>query len=266
MKQRNYFWGFVLVLMAICLIAGQYDVFDGVSFWMVVLSILGSAVILDGIVHISINEIVIGGVLLFVLWKNQLGFHELSNWTILLAALLLLIGLNILFHPFKTKIQAWKMRRQIKRYNRQLASGKKTNPNSYGNTDGFNGSSQFTNNAQGNEKSVDGSYVWLKRSFTSSMEYVRSDNFQHADIALNFSGLKVYFDEAVIQGSEAVIHVEASFSGLELFIPSEWEIDDRLQHFAAGTEVKPRPQNIAPTKILRLEGSVNFSGVTVHYF
>ena len=262
MKQRNYFWGFVLVLMAVCLIAGQYDVFDGVSFWMVVLSILGGAVILDGIVHISINGIVTGVVLLFVLWKNQLGFKELSYWTILVAALLLLIGLNILFHPFRIKIEAWKMRRRMRRYDRQIASGNKKNPGNGTYNGGFQGESQFTDNMQGQQDS----YVMLKRHFGGGIEYIRSNNFQLADIMLTFSGLKVYFEDAVIQGPDAAIHIEMSFSGLDLYIPSEWEVEDQLQHFASGIEVKPRPQNIAPTKTLKLQGSLHFSGITVHYF
>lgn len=269
MKQRNYFWGFVLVLLAVCLIAGQYDVFDGVSFWMVILSILGGAVILDGIVHISINGIVLGCVLLFVLWKNQLGFHELSYWTILLAALLLLIGLNILFQPFKMKIEAWKMRQRMRRYDRQIASGNKKASGGWGSKEGFQGSAQYTDGMQGEQgrkEGVNGSYVMLKRNFGSGIEYIRSHDFQFADIALTFSGLKVYFEDAVIQGPSAEIHIEASFSGLDLYVPSEWEVEDGMQHFAAGTEIKPRPQNIAPTKTLKLKGNLNFSGVTVHYF
>lgn len=269
MKQRNYFWGFVLVLMAVCLIAGQYDVFDGVSFWMVMLSILGGAVILDGIVHISINGIVAGCVLLLVLWKNQLGFRELSYWTILLAALLLLIGLNILLHPFRIKIEAWKMRRRMRRYDRQIASGNKKNSGNWENKEGFQENSQFTDNMQGEQErrgGINSSYVMLKRNFGGGIEYIRSNNFQLADITLTFSGLKVYFENAVIQGSDATIHIESSFSGLDLYVPSEWEVEDQLQHFAGGVEVKPRPQNIAPTKTLKLQGSLNFSGVTVHYF
>lgn len=269
MKQRNYFWGFVLVLMAVCLIAGQYDVFDGISFWMVMLSILGGAVILDGIVHISINGIVVGVVLLFVLWKNQLGFRELSYWTILVAALLLLIGLNILFYPFRIRIEAWKMRRRMKRYDRQIASGNKKNPGNWNNTGEFQGESRFTDNMQGEEgkkTGINGSYVMLKRNFGGGVEYIRSNDFQMADITLAFSGLKVYFENAVIQGTSAEIHVEASFSGLDLYVPSEWVVEDEMQHFAGGTEIKPRPQNIAPTKTLKLTGSLNFSGVTVHYF
>lgn len=260
MKKRNYFWGFVLILIAVCLIAGQYDVFDGVSFWKVVLSILGGAVILDGVINLSIDGVVIGIVLLFILWKNQLGFHELSNWTILLAALLLSIGLHILLHPFKMQIDAWKMRRQMRKYNRRLASGKKGNQEDW--EEDFHERGQFTDNTQG----VRGSYVRLKRNFGGGVEYIRSNDFQRADIELNFSGLKVYFDDAVIQGADATLHIETSFSGLELYVPSEWQIDDRLQHFAGGTEQMQRPQNIAPTKTLKLEGNVTFGGVTIHYF
>ena len=266
MKKRNYFWGFVLVLMAVCLIAGQYDVFEGISLWKIVLSILGGAVVLDGLVNLSIEGVVIGGVILCFLWKNQLGLRDLSGWTILLAAILLTIGLKIIFHPFKMKIDAWKMRRKMRKYDRQIAAGNKKGSQA-GEKD-WKGhyhdamNQDFTENKQG----YDGSYVMLKRNFGGGIEYIRSNDFQCADIQLAFSGLKVYFDDAVIQGTEATLCIATNFSGLELYIPSEWAVEDQLHYFAGGTEVKQRPQNIAPTKTLRLEGNVAFGGVTIQYF
>ena len=266
MKTRNYFWGFVLVLMAICLIAGQYDVFEGISLWKIVLSILGGAVVLDGLVNLSIEGVVIGGVILCFLWKNQLGLHNLSGWTILLAAILLTIGLNIIFHPFKLKIDAWKMRRKMRKYDRKIAAGNENGSQAEEKEwkghyhDAMN--QDFTENKQG----YDSAYVMLKRNFGGGIEYIRSNDFQRADIQLNFSGLKVYFDDAVIQGPEAALYLDVNFSGLDLYIPSEWVIDDRVHYFAGGTDVKPRPQNIAPTKTLKLKGNVAFSGVTIRYF
>lgn len=273
MKKSRFFWGFVLVLMALCLIVGQYDVFGEISIWTILLTICGGAVLLDGLFDFSIEGVVIGAAILLFLWKEKIGLGQLSGWTIFLAAVLLAAGLKILLHPFKMKIDAWKMRREMRKYNRKIASGNRSgggnasaNGADYGNGGGQNGGFSSNQNFTENTQGYNGSYVKLKRNFGGGIEYIRSNDFQRADIDLNFSGLKVYFDDAVIQGPDATLHIDASFSGLELFIPSEWVIDDRLQHFAGGTEIKHRPQNIAPTKTLKLKGNVTFSGVTVYYF
>ncbi len=265
MKKNKFFWGFVLVLLALCLIVGQYDVFGEISIWTILLTICGAAVFLDGLFDFSVEGVVIGAAILLFLWKDEIGLGELSGWTIFLAAVLLSAGLKILLHPLKLKIDAWKMRREMKKYNRKIAAGNgAANGNINGNeaNGGFEGNSNFNENTSG----YNGSYVMLKRNFGGGVEYIRSNDFQRADITLNFSGLKVYFDDAVIQGADATLHIDLSFSGLDLFIPSEWAVDDRLQHFAGGTEIKSRPYSTAPTKTLKLKGNVSFGGVTVHYF
>lgn len=267
MKKRNFFWGFVLVLMAICLIAGQYDAFGEIGFWKILLSIFGGAMILDGLFNITVEGVVVGGVLLCFLWRDWLGLGSLSMGTVIVAAILLIIGLNIILHPFKMKIDAWKTRREMKKYNRQINSGNGAANGTYTEANGGNDGNFSSNpNFTGNQQGYDGSYVKLKRTFGGGIEYIRSNDFQKADIELNFSGLKVYFDDAVIQGNEAIVNVDINFSGLELFIPGEWAIEDQIQRFAGGTEINPRPQNMASTKLLRLTGNVAFGGVTVHYF
>lgn len=263
MKKNKFFWGFVLVLMALCLIVGQYDAFGEIGIWTIMFTICGGAVLLDGLFDFSIEGIVIGAAILLFFWKEKIGLGQLSGWTIFLAAALLAAGLKILLHPFRLKIDAWKMTRQMRKYNRQTASGNESvNGNGSGENEGFDSNSSFNEKIKGHN----GSYVKLKRNFSGGIEYIRSNDFQRGDIDLNFSGLKVYFDDAVIKGADATLHINANFSGLELFIPSEWAIDDRLQRFAGGTEIKRRPQNIAPTKTLKLKGSVTFGGLTIYYF
>ncbi len=110
------------------------------------------------------------------------------------------------------------------------------------------------------------SHTKIMRRFGGGMEYIRSNDFKRVDIEAHFSGLKVYFDDAVIQGNDATVHLDVNFAGVELFIPCEWAIDSRVQEFAGAVEIMPPLRNIAPTKTLKLKGEVHFGSVKVNYF
>lgn len=253
MKKSKLFWGFVLILMAVCLIFGQYDILSDISIWKIIFTLFGVAAIIDGIFSIDIGSGVVGLVILLFLWKNQIGLDELSGWTIILAGLLLAAGLSILLHPFRGKIEARKMRRKMEKYREQIGGD---NPQV-----DFTDGKGFTENPQG----YNGSYVKLKRNFGGGIEYVRSNQLQQVDVELNFSGLTVYFDDAEIQGPEAVMNIDVNFSGLEIYVPSEWAVENHMNQFAGGVEEKPRRNNVAVTKTLRLVGNVAFGGITVYY-
>ncbi len=233
---QNFFWGIVLVLCAFCLIGGQYDLFDGFGFWTLIGSILGGALCLDGIIRFSIGQTVAGAAVLLYIWKDSIGLEELSLWTILVAAILLGCGLSLIFAPVKRRIE-------------RRRKGKKIHENS------FCAETKENHNSQ----------VEIDRSFSGGSEYVRSDDFKSADIDISFSGLKVYFDDAIIQDKTADIHVDVAFAGLELYIPCEWQLHIDVEHFAGAVEEKKRPRDIIPNKDVYLRGEVSFGSVIIHY-
>ncbi len=235
---QNFFWGIVLVLCAVCLIGGQFDLFDGFGFWTVIGSILGGALCLDGILRFSIGQIVTGAAVLLYIWKDSIGLEKLSLWTILAAAILLGCGLTMIFTPLKRK---WKGRNCGQHESYFKSSFSEENKENYN------------------------SWVKIDRSFSGGSEYVRSDDFKGADIDISFSGLKVFFDDAIMQDNTAEIHVDVSFAGLELYIPCEWHLHVDVEHFAGAVEEKRRPRDIAPVKDVQLRGDVSFGSIAVHY-
>lgn len=236
MKTGRIFWGLALVLCALCLIFNQFAIFNTFGVWTIVFTILGAAVLLDGIFRLSMGKAVFGGAILLFLWKDMIGLEDLSIWTIAIAAILLGSGLSILLHPLHKR----KAHKNAEKYLKQAAGGDQH----------FN----YT------------SHIKIERHFGGGMEYIRSNDFKRADIEAHFSGLKIYFDDAVIQDDCATLHMDVHFSGVELFVPSEWLIDNRLEAFAGAVEMEPRRNEIAATKTLKLKGDVAFGSVKIIYF
>ena len=76
--------------------------------------------------------------------------------------------------------------------------------------------------------------------------------------------MKVYFDNAVMSNENAIVRINASFSGIELYIPKTWRIDDKTKVFLGSIDEKNR-SNERATNTLTLVGDISFSGVEIIY-
>ncbi|MBA9010068.1 putative membrane protein [Clostridium saccharobutylicum] len=76
--------------------------------------------------------------------------------------------------------------------------------------------------------------------------------------------MKLYFDNAVMSNENAVVRINASFSGIELYIPKAWNVDDKTNVFLGSVSEKNR-NNQVTTNTLTLVGDVSFSGVEIIY-
>ena len=105
-----------------------------------------------------------------------------------------------------------------------------------------------------------------KKSYLSfeEGEDINTDKFTSADISCKYSGLEIYFDNAVMAEDKAVLRLDVSFSGLELYIPRSWNVENRTNVFLGGIENKKYGDKVY-TNTLILTGDVKLSGVEIHY-
>jgi predicted membrane protein len=166
-----------------------------------------------------------------ILYDTELGITAITPWTILLVALLLSIGTCMVYTPKKKK--------KVKNHE-------------------VDGSDFVVFDEE------DGNQFDFSSSFVGSIKYVNSDNFEAANIDAKFAGMKVYFDNAVIQNGHATVNLNVSFAGVELYIPKNWRIDNQMSASFGGVEEKNR-SNGADGPILTLRGNVSLGGVTILY-
>lgn len=106
--------------------------------------------------------------------------------------------------------------------------------------------------------------MFFKNSFGASTKYINSDEFEFAQLECAFGGLKVYFDNAVIQKGNATVQLDVSFAGVELYIPKTWNVINQIDVTFGGVDEKNKNQS-AGVPTLTLMGDVSFSGVTIIY-
>ncbi|AFS78961.1 hypothetical protein DUF2154 [Gottschalkia acidurici 9a] len=231
MKKERIFFGILLILGGIFLVISKLGYFPDVNVFSLLLTVFLVVVIVKSILRINFAGILFPIAFICIIYDKQLGITNITPWTVLIAALLGSIGFSMIFHkPNKwTKIE--------------------------NNTEDY----KF-------EKIdiEDESHVIFKNSFGASIKYINTDSFEQADFNCSFGAMKVYFDNAIMLNDNAIVSINASFSGIELYIPKTWNVNDKTNVFLGAISEKNKNDKTT-TSTLTLVGDINFAGVEIIY-
>ncbi|WP_035294571.1 membrane protein [Clostridium sp. KNHs214] len=231
MKKEKIFWGFILILGGIFLIINKLGYFPDVNVFSLLLTVFLVVVIVKSLFTLNFSGILFPIAFICIIYDKQLGITKITPWTVLLAAALGSIGLSMIFHKH-TKMVNFKCDCEDGKFEKIDIE--------------------------------DESYVRFNNSFSGTIKYINTDKFEQADFKCSFGAMKVYFDNAVMSNNNAIVRINASFSGVELYIPKSWKIENKADVFLASIEEKNKRDEIT-TNTLTLVGNVNFSGVEIIY-
>lgn len=98
MRSRNWFWGTFFILGAILLGVSQMGLISyHLGFWTVIATLVLAGALIQSLIMLSIGGTVFSVAFLSILYAGPLGIAKLAPWTILGIAILLTIGLSIIF-------------------------------------------------------------------------------------------------------------------------------------------------------------------------
>lgn len=231
MKKDRVFWGLAFILGGIFLIISKLGYFPNVNLFSLLLTVILAVVIVKSFINVNFVGILFPIAFICIIYDKQLGITNITPWTVLIAALLGSIGLSMIFNK----------------------------PNNWVNKKYYSEDYEF-------EKIdlQDESHVKFKNSFGDTIKYINSDNFEQADFNCSFGAMKVYFDNANMKNSNAIVRINASFSAIELYVPKTWNIDDKTNSFLSGISEKNKSDKVT-TNTLTLVGDISFSGVDIIY-
>lgn len=235
-KGNNIFWGIVLILGAVLILLNSFGVYLGFGPLKLWIGIILAAALVKSIISIQVEGICFSAAFLVIIFANELGLGPVNWLQILLVAVLLSVGLNLLFG---NKIK--KMRREKHK------------------NDAW---------AHGYEQVIDDKdydHVEVGVRCGSVVKYVDCDNFVSGNLSVSFGELVVYFDNAVIQNASAVIQADVSFGAMKLYIPKEWKVENNITSSFAGVDERGKNQWTEGGKILYLKGNASFGAVEIYY-
>ena len=232
MKKGRIFWGSFFILGGIALMVDQLGIVNNVNIINVIIGIFLLCIAIKNAIKINFAGILFPIAFIGILFDKQLSITSITPWTILITAGLLSIGLSMIFDK-KPKFGKVKVDWDSKDY-------------------------KTTINIE------DESNIRLQTNFSSSVKYINTDKFENASLECNFAGMEVYFDNAVMKNENAVVRIDASFSGIEIYIPKSWRIDNKANVTFGAIEEKNR-NNAVITNTLTLVGNISFAGVEIFY-
>ncbi len=231
MKRERVFWGIFLLVGAVVLLVSKLGYFSDINVFSLLFTILLVGIIIKSILRFSFPGILFPLAFIGIIYDDKLGITAITPWTILLVALLGSIGLSLIFN----KPSKW---------------------------------SKVDYRWDGHEPETidieDEGHIRLETSFAGSIKYVNTDKFEQANLQCKFGDMKVYFDNAKMAKESAVVKLEASFCGVQLFIPRTWRVENRTSVSFGAVEEKNRRDSVT-TNTLTLIGDISFSGVEIIY-
>ena len=203
---KKIIFALVLIALAVCLILWKLNVFNlplafaGVSSWGLIISAIMAVIIIHCILEGNISGIFIPLAVIAYVFDKPLGITAITPWIVLIAAVLLTIAVDMIFPKHRIHF----------RHRR--------------NRDEFRGG-RFTSESSGDDES---GHISHSIRFGSATKYVRNTRLVSADLSSQFGELSVFFDGAEVADGNVSINCQVSFGEMDLYIPKEWHIDNRV--------------------------------------
>ncbi len=229
MKKDNIFWGLLFILAAVLIIINAMGIGIDLNIWNIIFTVVLIACLVRSIVARSISGVIFAVAFLLIIYDDVLGIERLTPWPVLGAAVLASIGCSMIF----------------------------------GNGHAHQHFSQEPYDTAA--ENISQSDMDFNTSFTSTVKNVNSDDFKYLKAGCTFGAMKIYFQNAMIQGESAQLNLHVSFAGAELYIPKEWTVVNQVDASFGGIDEKN--PHLCPTggKKLIMTGNVSFGGVEIYY-
>ena len=234
MKGKNLFWGLFFIVAAGLIVVNQLGYLAGITTLNLVITILLIPIILKSIIRVNFFGIFFSVAVLGILFADELGINTFVPVPILTVALFLSVGLSLVFGKHNKYIEKF---RNIHVHDEHFGEVINTE---------------------------DDDVVNFNVTLGSSIKYVNAKNLKQANLSCSFGALKVYLDNSTISEEGAVINLDISFSGVEIYMPKEWKVLNGIESKLSGIEEKYKRhgEEIANVKLV---GKASFSGIEIIY-
>lgn len=231
-RRTDILVGVLLLVCAAALILKKLGFWWNINIFPLLISVLLVKLFWDGLVERNIGKVFFSLAFFIIVNNKLLHLQALSPGTVLAAALLGTIGVQLLFPHMGRR-----------RFKSAYAEG---------------------NWKDGQEQPLEGrEFLFYKNSFGGTVKYITGE-IREVDLQNSFGGLEVFFSDAEPINGEAYVHVECSFGSVELDIPAGWKVVQKVSTAFAGIEECGAcdPEGAC---VLYLEGRVSFGELEIRY-
>jgi len=294
-------WGFFWLLLASLILANYFGGFVNLGLVSVIVSALALVILFHCIASLSFAAIPIPIAALYYIFQAPLDLPFVDLWVLIPVTLLLTIGLFVLLprkfgrdNIINVNINNDKRERKYKVKESYVNAGNikvilddeddmevivvdtnnlNNNESDTDNNDS-NGKTAKSNSNPGNttesnektkiEENDDENNPYISVSFGHVSRYLHADCLESAELACNFGGMEVYFDNVTLSPEGAEVSVNCNFGSMEIFVPPHWRVIDDINSSLANAEISRKLQSNDPSSpTITITGSVSLGNVEV---
>ncbi|HBL83533.1 MAG: hypothetical protein A2Y17_00460 [Clostridiales bacterium GWF2_38_85] len=229
LKNKNWFWGLFLLFLAVFIIAIQIGSFSEIGTMTIIATALIFAMIITSLIKLQFFGVFVPLAFLYMIFEKPLNLPDISGWLLILVALMLTAGIDMLFPHHRRRHGVF-----------------------------------CRNSSKGEE--LNGNKVYAKTSFSEASKYLHSESLKNGEFNVSFGELNVYFDQAQLDPNGAEVYLDCNFGSMNVFIPRDWKVIDKLQANLGSVEHQHNSTVLAgDAPCLTLSGNVRFGSIEIKY-
>lgn len=244
-KLGRAFWGIFFIACALFVVLNQMGIWTyRLGFWAAIGTVIFAISLLDGLINRRITESVFSVAFILMIFAEPLHITRLVPWTILLAAVLISIGLGIIFrNRFHTVVYANKKIKNFRDKRENL-------------TDHI-----FTDTVSKEQ----GSHVVVDQTMSDTSRYIHSKALETIDVNAKMSDVNLYLDDAQAANEIVTMNVNITMTDLTIYLPLSWQVESNMAStFMSGDfEIDGTSNGGGPTLII--QGRSSMSDIKIEY-
>ena len=243
MRLKNYAWGIYFIAAAAFLLLNQLGLLggifpEGISNARALFALIIIPIVIESFFYLRFFGIFIPLAIALSFFAKPLGLENVSFWAMLITAIFLSVGCNLLFG-----------RRNWHKWNEKWRKSEK-----------------LLNKFPCGEDYVTDDEVSCTVSFGANSKYVHSENLRSARFTSSFGEIKVYFDQCTLDADGAEVFVSCSFGAIQLFVPRDWHVINKVRVSLGDVREINKPGHSRDYgTTLTVNGSVTFGSVVITY-
>ncbi|NUE97633.1 hypothetical protein GYV61_02580 [Lactobacillus melliventris] len=266
-KIREIFWGIALVAAAIFLVMNQLHLFSfHLKVSMIIWTIVFGAALIESLADRSLFGTTFSIAFLLIVYAEPLHITKIVPWTVLIAALLIYIGLTLIFRKswflggnyFKHKFSP---RDYYDDWSDFDKSYKTTDNNTINDSKDYTTDSSSINDSKNYTAGED---IVINQKLSSVSRYVHSQNLRSVMINSSLGEVEVYLDQAKAAGDVVTVDINGTMGEIEIYVPLSWKVNSENLDLVLGElEISGESSGDGPTLVLT--GHCSMSEVEINY-
>lgn len=239
-RKHNILPGLTLIVIAVAMMGSAMGLIPNVPWFRLLISIIFVAGAIKSLLKLDFFGTLFSASIVAWIFEEELKIEHLAPFPLVVAAILLGIGLNMIF----------------KRRQRLVTIGYEDGHGRYveGNVDEVR-----------KEEWQDGRTVVLENLFNSTSKYVNSTSFSSAKLENTFGSANVYFDNATVYNGEATIDLENSFGKMNIYLPSKWRAQIHQESAFGHVRIYGEPNRDMAAPLVIINAESNFGELNIFF-